>query len=71
MNEKKRYLGKDFLIIESDHPIDAHITGIVNDSTVHIHLLGTRITYYEGTKDRLEINLRIKNQSSELGEKDG
>jgi len=54
----------DFIIIESDVPLelDIHISGIVNDRVVHIHISNGHVHYYEGTEDRLEVQLRERKE---------
>lgn len=54
------YKGKDFIMIITDRPIQAELSGIINGKTVHVHVNGKYVNYYEGTDEWLNISPRPK-----------
>lgn len=53
------YKGKDFIMIITDAPIKAELSGIVNSKSVHVHINGENVNYYEGTDEWLDISPRL------------
>lgn len=54
------YKGKDFIMIITDSPIKAELSGLVNGKTIHVHINGENVNYYEGTDEWLDISPRLK-----------
>ena len=56
------YKGKDFIMIITDTPIKAELSGIVNSKPVHVHINGENVNYYEGTDEWLDISPRLNSR---------